>query len=255
MKKEIEITKKDEPITIQEIERAIMGDVDREQAKHYKEAVEAFDIKDLVKVINIKDEVSGKTATYELDRGGTRDQKLAMVLADKNSDDEKKLATMSLWLFERGMNNASYWADLMLHKGTQTRELRQFQSTMRFDFTMFVGLFCQFLTDNAKTILSAVLPGSEPAGIVADAVKYLTEEKKKFDAKERETMPSVHEWAEYRYHQIGKPEATHMEEVFSIMFLEQGVRYASEAEHMRSEIDKLAQERERVANKPFPEQK
>jgi len=255
MEKNNKLSKKDDAISIQDIEHAITGGKDLEQAKHYKDAVEAFDVKDLVKVIEIKDDVSGKTGTYELDRGGTRDQKLAMVLADPKSSDEKKLATMSLWFFERGMNSASFFADLMVHKGTQTRELRQFQSTMRFDFTMFVGMFCSFLTDNAKTILGAVLPGTEPMSVVADALSYLTEEKAKFDKKERKEPPSVHEWAEHRYHQIGRPDATHMEEMFSIMLLEQGVRYASEAQHMQSEIDKLAQERERTLNKPFPEQR
>lgn len=249
MAKDKDIIKKDEPITIQAIEHAITGDRDVAQAKHYKDAVEAFDPKELVKVITIKDEMSGKTGTYELDRGGTRDQKLAMVLADNNSSDEKKLATMSLWFFERGMNSASFFADLMVHKGTQTRELRQFQSTMRFDFTMFVGLFCSFLRDNAKTILNTVVPGSEPMGVVEDALKYLTDQKAKYDAKQRKEPPTLQEWAEYRYHQVGDPTATAKEESFSIMLLEMGVRYASEAQHMQGEIQQLADDRERARGK------
>lgn len=257
---EKQITKKEDQLEIHKKIDSILGGSVGDQndeglkSKDYKSEIQQYEAtgKSLVETLEIEDPITHKKSIYELDRGGTRDQKLAMILADPSADEQKKMGMLSLYLFERGKESASFITDLMLYKGAHTKESRQFQSRMQYDWTFFVGMFASFLLEQATTMLGSVLPTSDIMTVEYDALEYLKKEKEKYETEKRKDRPTLHEWATNRYHQVGDPNATQQEEKFAILMLELAVRSASQAHSLKQEIQNLAEERERVIGKPFP---
>jgi hypothetical protein len=249
------LTKK-EQITAQQISDAILGgtvNVGHQDHlpdyidKDYNAEIAKIDPNILIEDIVIKDDLTGRSLTVQLDRGGTRDQKLALVLADPNSSDQQKASMVSLWLFEKGKESSSFLLDLMQSKGTFVKQARQFQSQMNYDWTYFIGMFCSFLYDQATTILSTILPERDLSDIEQDAFDYMKKQK------EKNQQPSLHQWAIERYHQLAITNQTTTEQQFAIMLLEVGVRFASEASSMKNAMQDIVIKREQAAGKPFPE--
>lgn len=103
-------------------------------------------------VVEYKDPISGETKKIMIDRRGTTDEKLALTLLDDKISREQKDSVISLYLFEKGKHGASMLMDLWQYKGQHTKESRAFQSTMRFDFELFLSTFQIFMHDSADLI-------------------------------------------------------------------------------------------------------
>ncbi len=103
-------------------------------------------------VVEYKDPVSGETKKIMIDRRGTTDEKMALTLLDDKISREQKDSVISLYLFEKGKHGASMLMDLWQYKGTHTKESRMFQSTMRFDFELFLGVFQDFMAKSSALV-------------------------------------------------------------------------------------------------------
>jgi hypothetical protein len=105
-------------------------------------------------VIEYKDEFTGQVKKIMLDRRGTTEEKLGIALLDPKVSREQKDSMVSMYLFEKGKEGASMLMDLWMYKGSHTKESRAFQSTMRFDFEMFLNTFQIFMNDSADLIFN-----------------------------------------------------------------------------------------------------
>lgn len=103
-------------------------------------------------MIEYKDPFSGAMRKIMIDRRGTTDEKLALALLDDKTSREQKDSMISMYLFEKGKQGASMLMDLWGYKGQHTKESRAFQSTMRFDFELFLSTFQVFLNDSHDRI-------------------------------------------------------------------------------------------------------
>ncbi len=104
--------------------------------------------------LEYKDMFTGETKSIMIDRRGTTDEKLAIALLDDNVTREQKDSMLSMYLFEQGKHGASMLMDLWAYKGAHTKESRAFQSTMRFDFELFLQVFQTFMMDSADLIFN-----------------------------------------------------------------------------------------------------
>jgi hypothetical protein len=105
-----------------------------------------------VETFTYVDPITRETKKFTIDRRGTTDQKAGLVLMDPDATREQKDSVISMYLFEKGKEGASMLMDLWAYKGTHTRESRAFQSTMRFDFEMFLNAFQMFMRDSHDLI-------------------------------------------------------------------------------------------------------
>lgn len=105
-----------------------------------------------VEQVEITDPMTGEKKMVTIDRRGTTEEKLVWALANKEMTREQKDAVISMYLFERGKQSASMMMDLWQYKGAHTRESRQFNSMMRMDFEIFLGVFMSFMEDSADLI-------------------------------------------------------------------------------------------------------
>lgn len=96
-----------------------------------------------VKEVEVVDPITQKRSIVTIDRTGTHEGKLILALADPKLSRDQKDFVLSMYLFERGKENASMLVDLMRYKGEHTKETRAFTSQMRFDFEMFIKLFVE----------------------------------------------------------------------------------------------------------------
>lgn len=103
-------------------------------------------------VVEYKDPFTEETKKIAIDRRGTSDEKLALALLDDKVSREQKDGMISMYLFEKGQQGASMLMDLWMYKGQHTKESRGFQSTMRFDFELFLQTFQVFMQDSADLI-------------------------------------------------------------------------------------------------------
>lgn len=105
-----------------------------------------------IEVVEYEDPFSGTIKKIMIDRRGTTDEKLAIALLDPEVTREQKDTVLSMYLFEKGKQGASMLMDLWQYKGAHTKESRQFQSTMRFDFELFLNAFQMFMRDSYDLI-------------------------------------------------------------------------------------------------------
>ena len=99
-------------------------------------------------MLEYKDPFSGTIKKIMIDRRGTTDEALALALLDHTMPRERKESMLSMYLFEMGKQGSSTLMDLWMYKGAHTKESRAFQSQMRFDFEMFLGVFQMFMQDS-----------------------------------------------------------------------------------------------------------
>jgi competence protein ComGF len=100
--------------------------------------------KEKVKIMN---QITGKTALIKLDRGGTNEKNILSVFKDKKATTEQKDSIIAQYLFGRGLESASFLAELFLSKGQHTKEIRVFKSQVRFDFEQVVNIIAQLFLD------------------------------------------------------------------------------------------------------------
>jgi len=103
-------------------------------------------------LLEYKDPFTDETKRIMIDRRGTTDESLALTLLDPNLTRERKDTAISMYLFEAGKQGNSMLMDLWIYKGAHTKESRAFQSTMRFDFELFLSVFQTFMHDSADII-------------------------------------------------------------------------------------------------------
>lgn len=131
---------------------------------------------DAIKEVEVKDPITGKTSLVTIDRTGHNEKKLIMALADPNMKKDTKDHYLSMYLWEKGSESASFIVDLMRHKGTHTKETRAFSSQMRFDFEMFITIFCTHLKGSVKDMFS-YLKIENPSEFVNAILKDMEENK------------------------------------------------------------------------------
>lgn len=103
-------------------------------------------------VVEYKDVFTGQLKKIIIDRRGTTDEKLALALLDDKVSRDQKDSMLSMYLFEKGKQGSSMLMDLWMYKGAHTKESRAFQSTMRFDFELFLQVFQTFMQDSADLV-------------------------------------------------------------------------------------------------------
>lgn len=123
-------------------------------------------------IVKYKDPVTGEDKSIMIDRRGTNDETLALALLDPEMPRERKDSILSMYLFEQGKQGASMLMDLWMYKGTHTKESRQFQSTMRFDFELFLHTFQTFMMDSADRIEQGFEREDSAEQILVEIAKY-----------------------------------------------------------------------------------
>jgi len=116
-----------------------------------KETLEEFNLP-AVDQVEVTNQFTGKTSIVTIDRTGTTEEKVIRALANSETPQEQKDAAISMYLFERGKENASFLADLYTFKGKHTKETRKFKTEVRFDLTMMANALAVFLDDTSTQI-------------------------------------------------------------------------------------------------------
>lgn len=142
------------------------------------------------------------------------DDDLGKVMLSTKATKEQKDAALAQYLFERGLESASYLAELFQSKGQHTKETRLFKRQVRYDFELFVGSFIQFLRDTSKGIVKTMHSEEQ------------WEEKKKQILQDRENDVHVE----------GGPE---------IVFNELAMRFEDEADRLAELVSRTTEERMR----------
>lgn len=127
--------------------------------------------------INVQNPVTGKVTEVTIQRDGTPESKLIVALADPKLTRDQKDHTLSMYLFERGKDNASFMVDIMRYKGQHTKETRAFKSQMRFDFEMFIATFTRHMTDSSEAIAEE-LGYSDFRSLATEYVEWVKGKKK-----------------------------------------------------------------------------
>ena len=86
----------------------------------------------------------------KIDRAGTTDKALSLIMKDKALSTDQKFKAVSNWLWDNGKENMSMLGELFLFKGQHTKETRAFKSQVKFDFEMLVASMCQLYKDLAS---------------------------------------------------------------------------------------------------------
>lgn len=131
--------------------------------------------------VSVTDPLTGITREITIDRTGYGENKLIVALADPNLDRDKKDHVLSMYLWERGKESASFLVDLMRYKGEHTKETRAFKSQVRFDFEILSNQFSKYIREQAR--LTGVTLGID---INAERTRYKkwVEDMKQYDEEE-----------------------------------------------------------------------
>ncbi len=177
--------------------------------------------------IRVRNEVSGKVTDITIERDGTPESKLILALADKGKTRDQKDSILSMYLFERGKDNASFLMDLFRFKGEHTKETRMFKSQVRFDFEQFVATFCNHLDAMARMIVDELDINFEDfKGYAKGYAEYL---KNHLGASFRSYMVTI--------------EKKGMD-ASSYVFMREAIGYISEADKLREVVKAVAKNRE-----------
>jgi hypothetical protein len=158
-------------------------------------------------------------ALITIDRGGISDKKLAKIMNSKDTQENKDVAITN-YLFDRGLDNAGFLAEMFQFRGMQSKEIHRFESQMRFDFEMFVATFTTFLRDTAERVWK-LTPG--PGITIENAIK---------DYKDHN--------GEFSYSRIDYKDKAMMS--LAISFIDQ-------ADHLDKAVKKITEQRERARGK------
>lgn len=111
--------------------------------------------------VKVKNPFTGKEVSVFVDRKGTTDERVAAVMIDPSMTRDHKDLVVSQWLFERGLESASFIAELFRYKGEHTKETRAFKSQMRFDYELVVQALLSFYRSTSVQMFSCILPGAD----------------------------------------------------------------------------------------------
>jgi len=173
---------------------------------------------------------------------GIIDEKLVETL-NKCESPEQMQSAVSLYLFEKGKESSSFMLDLMASKGQFMQKAHIFQTNMRFDFTMFVGMFSNFLLTTAQSIVEIILPGCDVIDLESRAMQFIKDNKNvtyEVDGKSQKMGLREFLRSESINYNIGTSEYA---------MVEMAVRFVSEAQTLNEGIQRMAQEREQANGK------
>lgn len=196
--------------------------------------------------VTVTDPLTGETKLITLDRTGYGENKLIIALADPDLKRDQKDHMLSMYLFERGKDSASFLIDLIRSKGQHTKETRAFKSQMRFDFELFVSQFSKFIREQSKLI-----------GICFDMdifkaregyVKWL-EVKRKIE-KEEQRPPNDYTYFDYALEKtqrtVGK--LNHTDRMY-IAMVGMAIQSLDEGERLVAQVNNVIKAREREMGK------
>jgi hypothetical protein len=141
------------------------------------EKTRALGIPDIQKV-EIRNPITNKKEIITIDRTGTTDAKLGALLLSPQANQEQKDSLLSLYLFERGKESASFLAELFASKGQHTTETRAFKTQMRRDYEVIVDTLSSFMQLSAESIISAIDPEANLEDLEEEALGFLKKNKK-----------------------------------------------------------------------------
>lgn len=173
--------------------------------------------------------ISGRELPVAMHPRNSTDERLAGVLLDPQATRERKDSAMAMALFEMGKESASFLADLYLSRGALTKETHQFKSQMRFDFEMFVNGFTLFLNQTAHSITDAFLPTKETEEILGEVENEL-----EGSSAGKGTMEALKKLYD-------------ISDQTQLVLLDLGLRFYSEAEHLKEGVRKITENRMREA--------
>jgi hypothetical protein len=127
----------------------------------------------------VKNPFTGREVSVYIDRTGTTDEKVAAVMVSPTATRDQKDFMISQWLFERGLESASFLADLYRYKGEHTKETRAFKSQMRFDYEVIVKSLETFYRTTSALMFHEMFPDLELETIKTSYLKYVAEQNEK----------------------------------------------------------------------------
>jgi hypothetical protein len=146
-----------------------------DKPRDYKAEIEKIPVEERIQTITLVNPVSGEKQEIVIDRNGMTDKKLANILLDEKLNDDEKASALSLHLFERGRESSSFIVDLMVSKGQLFRSTNEFKTQVRFDFTVFLQTFYDFLIGIGQEIISDLELGVGITELEAEAFNYIRE--------------------------------------------------------------------------------
>lgn len=108
------------------------------------------------KQITITNPFTGKTTEMTLNLRGITDEKLSAILVTPELERNQKDAAIAQYLFQRGLESASFLSDLFMESGKFKKTTNAFKTQMRFDFELFAGTFVTFLKDTASAVATSL---------------------------------------------------------------------------------------------------
>ena len=200
--------------------------------RDYQSEIEKIPEGERIQEVEMFNTATGRKEIVTIDRRGMFDEKLGMILSNKDSTMDSKLSAMSLWLFERGRESGSFIIDVIQAKGQFMKGAQKFKSQIRFDFTIFMETFCNYLEGNAQTVIDYLMPGKKALEVEREAFDYLKKNKEK-------TLKDF----------VQENIPPHIYTSFLGMSIELALRDQSEAQLIRKRIYEMAEEREKESGK------
>lgn len=190
--------------------------------------------------ITITDPFSGEKRIVSLDRTGTTEQKLIVALADPNLTRDRKDHMLSMYMWERGKESASFFVDLIRSRGEHTKETRAFKSQMRFDFELFVSQFSKYIREQSRLIGVTL-----EVDIFKERSAYQDWLKEKRDReKENDDAPKDYTYLDYSIFNYGdKPTRAF------VALIEMAILSLEEGERLVAQVANITKAREREKGK------
>lgn len=149
-----------------------------EGTRDYKKEVALVPESERVQDVLVRNPITKKEAIVTIDRTGTTDEKLAMILLAPDANQTQKDSMLANYLFERGKESASFLAELFMSKGAHTKETRAFKTQMRRDYELVVDSMIEFMRLSGNSIIQVLLPGELLEDLEQEAFQFLKEKKK-----------------------------------------------------------------------------
>lgn len=172
------------------------------------------------------------------------EEDLSRALIDPKLTREQKDRRVSMYLWGRGMESASFIADIMASKGQHTKETRAFKSQIRFDFEIFMDTFCTYLEGQAR-IISKIYD----IDVMQERADYITWVKERDDLarkdskeKKQDYKPQSYTYADYLKSLSFGSNKTDIKNAAIIML---AMHAMDEAELIRKRIENVAKARMR----------
>jgi hypothetical protein len=97
--------------------------------------------------ILVRNPMTGRSAEMTLKHGKMTEDELGKELINPDNTQEFKDMRIASYLFQRGLESASFLAELFVSKGQHTKETRAFKSQIRFDYELLAGTISRLFKD------------------------------------------------------------------------------------------------------------